>query len=412
MTEEIYRKYARLMLEVGVNLQKGQKLYVQLESCHWDFGKVLVDEAYKLGAGYVLVEAGHPSELEARVMHSNVDDLEYVPAWVKDKFQTMVDEKWARLFFFGSSEPDLASRLDGQRLGAVQKAGRKASHLLAKASGAGEISWAGAALPTPKWAAKVFPEASEGDAYELLWKELITILKLDASDPSEEWKAIGENVSSRAERLTVQNFTHLLFKSKNTDLKVGLLDKGKWIGGGSDTQDGVATVPNIPTFETFATPDYRQTQGKATVTYPVEVLGLTILGAWFEFKDGKVVDYGADENKEVLDRLFDICPQAKFLGEVALVDSTSPIYQSGKVFHSILFDENATSHVALGNGYVSAVSGAETLSQEELLECGVNVSFVHHDFMIGSDDLSVDGVLQDGSLVPVMRDGKFTELFS
>lgn len=412
MTEEIFRKYAKLMLGVGINLQQGQKLYVQLEAFHWDFGKLLVEEAYKMGAGYVLVEAGQPEELKARVTHVREEDLDYVPAWLSQKYQTIVEEKWARLFFFGSSEPDMASSLDGNKLGTIQKNLRKAAYTLAKACGAGQIAWAGAALPTPKWAAKIFPEVGEAEAYGLLWNEMIKILKLDTEDPCQEWRGIGEKISERATILTDNNFTHLHFRSYETDLKVGLLTASKWIGGGSATLDGLQTIPNIPTFETFATPDFRSTEGKVKVTYPVEVLGLTIIGAWFEFKDGQVVDYGAEQNKEVLDRLFDICPQAKYLGEVALVDSSSPIYQSGRVFHSILFDENAAAHIALGNGYVSAVSGAELLSQDELLDHGVNVSLVHHDFMIGDDSMDVDGFREDGTVVPVIRGGKFTEAFS
>ncbi|GAA5494190.1 aminopeptidase T [Rubritalea halochordaticola] len=411
MTEQIYRQYANLVLKSGVNLQRGQKLFVQLEACHWDFGRVLVDEAYKLGAGYVLMEAGDPAELKARVTHGSEESLSYVPSWISQRNKTMVEEKWARLCFFGSRDPELAGSLDSDRLGIVQKHGRLATHAIAKACGAGEISWAGAALPTPEWAVKVFPGHEPEKSCSLLWKELIKILKLDSDDPVREWSKISQVTSLRAGQLTAMKFESLRFQTEETDLTIYCHPNSMWIGGGSETVDGVMTIPNLPTFETFTTPDYRRTSGVVKVTYPVEVLGLSVEGAWFEFKKGKVVSYGASKHQDALDRLFELCPQARFLGEVALVDSSSPIYQSKRVFHSILFDENATSHIALGNGYVSALSDVQSTEKEYLLGEGINVSLVHHDFMIGNDQLDVTGTTFAGETVPIMRNGQFSQGF-
>lgn len=407
MTEEIYRKYARLVLGAGINLQEGQKVLVHFEACHWDFGRVLVEEAYRMGAGYVEVEEGDPGELASRVRFGRDEDLDYVPSWVAERNRVMVEEGWARLFFFGPSEPDLMGELDKERLGRVQKAGREMGKILANACGAGEISWSGAALPTRKWAMKVFPDETPERAEEMLWDEVVRILGLDEAEPVLFWRKVGKRTVERSEKLEGMGLEFLRFRGAGTDLRVRLLPDSRWVGGGLDTVDGVMTIPNLPTFETFTTPDLRGTEGRARVTCPVEILGSTVEGAWFVFEEGKVVDYGADVGVEALERMFAICPQSAYLGEVALVDGSSPIFESGLTYHSILFDENATSHIALGNGYVSAAAGAEGKLGDDLLEMGVNVSLLHHDVMIGGDGVEVDGILADGEEVALIRDGMF-----
>lgn len=407
MNEVIFRKYARLVLGAGINLQVGQKVVVQLETYHGDFARVLVEEAYRMGAGYVLVEAGSPEDMAARVRFGAEGDLEYVPSWVVAKNQAMVDEGWARVFFFGPTDPDLMGSLDQGRLGVVQKAVREAGSVLSRAAGAGEIAWSGAALPTPGWAAKVFPDESPERAMELLWEQLIGILRLEDEEPTLYWRECGARTIERSRKLAGMGLGFLHFRGEGTDLRVKLLPGSIWAGGGCETAAGVMTIPNLPTFETFTTPDFRGSEGRVRITCPVTILGNTVRGAWFVFAEGKVVDFGADEGRESIERMFEVCPQSAYLGEVALVDESSPIFASGLTFHSILFDENATSHIALGNGYVHAAAGAEGKTNSELLEMGVNVSLLHHDVMIGGDGVEVDGVRASGEVVPLIRGGLF-----
>lgn len=409
MNETIYRKYARLMLEVGVNLQVGQKLHLQLEAEHWDFTRVVVDEAYKMGAGYVLVSASDPCELESRVIHAEEQSLSYVPSWIELRNQAMVDEGWARLSFSGSRDPDMVSRLDAQKVQLVQTSLRKAAKTVSAACGAGLISWAGAALPTRLWASKVFPQASADEAFRLLWQQMVDILHLDEEDPVTIWRSIGARTIARGRKLESLDLKEIHFEGPGTDLRVQCLEKSRWAGGGSELPNGVMTLPNIPSFESFTTPDYRGTQGRAQVNCPVNIMGRLVKGAWFVFENGKVVEYGADEHKEALDSMFAACPQTAYLGEVALVDGSSPIYSSGVTFFSTLFDENATSHIALGSGYAQAATGAAGKNSAELLEMGVNVSLLHHDVMIGGEQVEVTGISRNGERIPLIRGGYFTE---
>lgn len=408
--QKYYQKYARLMLQAGVNLQPGQKVHVAMESYHLPFAKVVVEEAYKLGASYVLLDAGNPEELAARVNHSSEENLSYVPGWIEQRNKVMIEENWARLFFFGSIDPDLNSTLDQDKLSIVQSQLRKVNKPIGRACGEGKLAWAGAALPTPKWANQVFPDETPEKAMELLWQAIADIVQLDHEDPAALWKDISSNTIKRGKKLAELNLAHVHFKGPGTDLTVQCLPNNIWAGGSSSHVDGYEYIPNVPTFENFTTPDYRGTKGKMQVTCPVEVLGTSVEGAWFVFEDGKVTDYGADKNKQALDQMFAICPQAAYLGELALVDGSSPIFRSGITFHSVLFDENATCHVALGNGYANAAADAEGKSDEELMEMGVNVSLLHHDFMIGSDEVDVDGITESGEVIPLIRNGLYTEI--
>lgn len=410
--EEILRKYARLMLEVGVNLQAKQKVFIGLEAYHREFGNIIVEEAYKLGAGYVMLEAKDPKELAARINHSPEDQLDYLPPWMEQRNQMMVEEQWARVGFFGPTEPELMGTLDQSKLGIVQAAGRKVGKALAKAGGSGETAWTVGALPTPKWALSVFPEEIEERAMELLWEQLVKIMHLDHENPSQYWREISKGMNDRADKLEELDIAYIHFKNEHTDLKVKCLPNGVWKGGTSSCRGEYRFLPNIPTFENFTTPDFRGTTGFAKATRPTEVMGSQIEGAWFTFEEGKVVDYGADSNKEVLDKMFEICPQAYYLGELALVDNSSPIYQSGLVFNSVLFDENACCHVALGNGYSSAAPNTEGMNDDELLELGCNVSLIHHDFMIGSDDINVDAITSSGEIIPLIRQGSYTDIIA
>ena len=400
------------MLQAGVNLQPGQKLHLSMEAYHLPFGNVLVEEAYKLGASFVLLETPHPAQLAARVKHSGEEHLDYVPSWIAERSREMVEDKWARLSFSGSIDPDLNASLDQNRLSSVQSALRKAAKPIARACGAGDMAWAGAALPTPAWAAKVFPEAPPEEAEDLLWEAMAEILHLNHDDPSQLWKEIGSNTIARGQKLNSLNLAKVHFKGPGTDLHVPCLPNSIWIGGGISSSVGYSFIPNIPTFENFTTPDFRGTHGSMKVTCPVAVLGTSVEGAWFTFENGKVTDYGAEKNKQALDQMFSICPQAAYLGELALVDGSSPIFRSGRTFHSVLYDENATCHVALGSAYASAVTGTEGKSDEELLEMGVNVSLLHHDFMIGSEQVDVDGITATGEVIPLIRNGLYTDVVS
>lgn len=411
MNEVIKRKYAKLLLEVGVGLKDGQNLVVSAEPYHWDFLVLLTEEAYKMGAAYVLVEATDARMTEARVKHGAEKSLDDVLGWNDAKNGCMINEGWSRLSFFGPEYPDLMGTLDGKKLGILQRAGNIAGKPIMEACGSGEMAWCVAALPTPNWAAKVFKDEvtdeNSDQLVERLWAEMVKILSLDDADPSAVWQRKGEVLHERCEKLMALNLRKVKFTGPGTDLTVGCFENAKWIGGGIVKTDGSGFIPNLPTEECFTTPDMRVTEGRMQVVRPVNVLGQSVEGAWFVFEQGNVIKYGAEKNKETLDRFFEMCPQAGLLGELALVDGSSPIYQSGHVYECILYDENASCHVALGNGYPMAVPGGLEMSKEERLEKGVNVSLLHTDFMIGGPEVNVAGYDADGNEYALIRDGEF-----
>jgi aminopeptidase len=402
-------KYAKLLLDTAINLQPGQNLLISAEVYHWPFLELLLELAYQLGAGRVEVHAGHPAEFGARIRHSRPEYLERIPAWAEKRQQVLADEAWASLSLFGPTEPLQQASLDPERVAVVRRASLPLRRIQQDASRANRAPWCVGALPTPKWARMVFPDASPEQAEALLWEEICTILELGAEDPSAVWREKARVIALREQRLAELQVAKLLIRGPGTDLEVQCLERGVWCGGSSATVAGQVFFPNLPTEEVFTTPDYRRTSGRVAVTRPVEVFGVSVTGAWFRFEDGRVVEYGAEEHVEQLDAFFEFCPHARFAGEIALVDGDSPIARSGRTFFCILYDENASSHLALGGGYPLALPGGTEMSEEQLRAQGVNVSLLHTDFMIGSDETEVIAVTRGGEEVLLMRGGRFAE---
>ncbi len=402
------QKYAHLLLDTGLNLQPGQNLLINAEAYHWPFLELLLRRAYELGAANVVVNARHPAETAARIRYSRAEYLDRIPGWEETRQRVICDEAWASLSLFGPTEPHLRAELDPERMAIVRRAWQPIQRIHQAASRANRAVWCAAALPTPKWAQQVFPEVDADAAEARLWDEMAAILHLDDPDPSAVWREKARRIALREERLAEIGVEKLLFRGPGTELEIHCLEEAIWCGGSSATVGGQRFFPNLPTEEVFTTPDYRHTRGRVAVTRPVEVLGVPVKDAWFRFEDGKVVEYGASERRDQLDAFFDLCPRAAFAGEIALVDADSPIARSGRVFSCILYDENASSHLALGSGYPIALPGGSAMSEEELLAHGVNVSQVHVDFMIGSEATEVVAVTHGGEQVPLMQAGRFS----
>jgi len=228
-----------------------------------------------------------------------------------------------------------------------------------------------------------------------------------ADDPTAAWSAHDAELKRRSEFMNSARFDKIHFSGPDTDLFVGMAPNRIFAGGRCVNSKGVAFFPNIPTEEIFSTPDYTRTEGFVKTTRPVEVLGTQVKGAWFRFSGGRVVEFGADANRQILEQYLNFDDGAGALGEVALVDANSPIFRSGKVFYNILFDENAACHIALGNGYTDCIEKGTTMSDEELRATCCNTSLVHTDFMIGSEHISVSGIRKDGSSERIIEQGIF-----
>ena len=409
MNKEIYEKYARLVLEAGINLQKGQNVRVAAEPVHWEFMLAFERIAYEMGARYVRLDIEHAASAINRSKYQKDEFLGYIPAYLPKTVESYVDERWALVRFDGPEDPEINSQMDQKRNAVNVKAMREVTSSLMEATGAKKCRWNVAALPSAKWAAKVMGGPANEETINKFWQVLIPILRLDQPDPVKAWKDHSKTLEARCKFLNDANLDHVHFTGPDTDLKIYLTAKSFWVGGAMLSEDKKIFFPNLPTEEVFTTPDFSKTHGKVKVTRPVKVLGEAVNGAWFEFDKGQVVNYGAadEKGKALLTQYFEIDPQAKFLGEVALVDVSSPIYKSEKIFDSILYDENAACHIALGSGIAMAVKGGDDMSEEELKKEGCNKSLLHTDFMIGSEEVSVTGYDRNGKPIAVIKNGNF-----
>ena len=408
-------RYANVIL-TSLNIQEGQNLLIRTEPVHWKFASIIAAEAYKRGARYVRVDSNekeNPLLYKARIENSKDKYLEYVPAFRIETRRLQIEENWALIALVGTEDPDILASLNPERNTKTGKAIAEAKKPFIEAIQNNRIQWIVAFVPTEILAGKIMNMEPSAAAIDKLWEVLIPILHLDNDDPSAEWVKSGKTLKRRASALNNLELKEVFFKGPGTDLKIGLSQKAIWHGGSSVTENGIGFSPNIPTEEIFTAPDFRTTEGIVKITRPVLVpaIGKIIEGGWLEFKAGKVVSYGADSGKDVLDQYLAMDPAAAYLGELALVDSNSPIFKSGKTFYNILFDENASCHIALGSAYPDCYEGGSSMSEKELLDNGINVSNLHTDFMIGSPDVDVTGLTWDGRKIDIIIDGEFVGKF-
>ncbi len=408
----ILEKYAQVILEM-VHLQEGQNLLVRTEPVHWKFASLIAAEAYRRGARYVRLDSNeveNPYLYKARVENSREEYLSYVPKFRTDMDRTMLEEKWALVALKGEEDPDFLKTLDSKRNGAIARAVAEARHPFSRAVQNNAIQWLVVFAPTEKTAARILDMPASPRTLEKLWDILTPILYLDKDNPAEIWRENSRELKRRAEVLNNMQLEHLVFTGPGTDLRIGLNKKALWKGGSSVADNGVEFSPNIPTHEVFTAPDFHLTEGRAAITRPVlvPVLGKIVEGAWLEFKAGRVTDFGAVKGRDVLEEYFAMDPAARYLGEAALVDSSSPIFQSGRIFYNILFDENASCHIALGAAYPECLQGGGKMSEEELKAEGANISNLHTDFMIGSPNVDVTGRTYSGETVEIIKKGFFT----
>jgi aminopeptidase len=414
--------YAELIVAM-VNVEPGGKLEIRAEPVHWELINEIAAAAYRRGARFVRAQAVHPGLHRARIEHSAEEYLDYVPSQVTADNDIIMEEGWSLVAIKSPEDPDYFADVDVERNARIGKAMQQAGMPLRRALQADRFPWLVVAAPTEGWARKVLGGGATADggamadggatlgpgaALEELWQTMRPVLRLDRDDPVAAWREQSERLKRRGAVLDDLRVEWLHFEGPGTDLWVGIPERAIWVGGPATTPAGREFLPNMPTEEVFTTPDYRRTSGRVAVTRPVTVMEKVVDGAWFEFAEGKVVRYGARTNEDVLGRFLEMDAGAAYAGEIALVDSASPIFESGRVFYNILFDENAACHIALGGAYPGCIEGGDELSDEELPSIGANVSFVHTDFMIGSEQIQVTARTYDGRKVPIIRDGRFS----
>jgi aminopeptidase len=389
------RRLAELVVGFGANVQPGQIVavttYVGKEALTREVARV----AYQRGARWVDVLYFDHWVKRERIAHADDDTLEFVPPWMLDRLQWLSDEHASRITLSGPQAPRALDGLDPKR------AGRDLLPYLpltGRVVNARTTNWSICPAPTMPWAEAVYPDLEREEAYERLWDSVIHICRLDAADPAAAWKERMETTRGAAARLSERRFDRIHLHGPGTDLMVGLFPSSQWHAAGFDTLDGLHHYPNIPSEETFTTPDPDRVDGHVTATMPLELYGSLISGIRVEFERGRAVRIDADQGAEALRSAAAKDDGASRLGELALVDREGRIGPLGTVFYDTLIDENAASHIALGSGYQIAV--ADEAEKER-----VNVSNVHIDFMIGSPELIVDGLAADGARVPILRGG-------
>lgn len=401
---KLQEKYAELALRTGVNLQKGQALMINSSIEGVEFTRIVVRKAYELGAKTVLINWQDDEISLLKYQNESEEVLTDVPQWQVDKYMSFAKDGGA-LLSIRSTNPDLLKDVDPKKVAAASKASAEAMKEFRQYTMNDRIAWSIISIPTGDWSQKIFPGLEAEEAKEKLWEQIFKIVRVDQDDPIKAWDEHNQTLKNAHAILNEKKYKALIFKAPGTDITFGLPEGHIWKGGGAYTTDGLHFNPNMPTEEVFTVPHKYEVNGVVSNTKPLVYNGNTIDNFSLTFKDGKVVDFTAEQGYETLKNLLETDEGAKRLGELALVPDASPISQSGLIFYNTLYDENASCHVALGKAYPTNLEGGSEMSDEELDKHGVNDSLTHVDFMIGSAELDIDGVLPDGSTEPVFRKG-------
>ncbi len=399
-------RYADLLLRVGVNLQPGQRLLVRALTEAAPFVRTLVERAYRLGAPYVEVMWSDEGVTRARFLHAPDGTFAEVPGW-RAQGQLALAEGGAAAISLVGDDPDLLAEADPERWSTFRRAWQEANRAYQRIAMSDGIAWCVAATVQGAWARKVFPDLPDDEAVARLWDAVLTTTRCDLPDPVAAWSAHDAELRRWRERLSARHYAAIRFHGPGTDLRVGLAEGHVWEGGSATSKAGVSFVPNMPTEEVFTAPHARDVDGVVRATMPLADGGSLIDDFELRFEGGRVVEARAGRGQAALDRILDTDEGARRLGEVALVPASSPVARTGVLFLETLFDENAASHIALGRAYPTTLAGGAEMSDEQTADAGLNDSMSHVDFMIGSDQMDVDGETASGTLEPVMRAGEW-----
>jgi aminopeptidase len=389
--------YARLAVQVGLNLQPGQTLGINALIEHAPLVRAIAREAYSAGARYVDVLYSDQHVRRAHIEQADQEQLGFSPPWLVRRLKEFGEIGGALCAITGNPEPELFADLDGERVGKARM--REVAEASLELTD-GLCNWTIVAYPNEGWATTVLGEPD----VERLWDAVAQAVRLDQPDPVAAWREHIDLLQQRAHSLNERRFDHLRYRGPGTDLTIGLHPDSEWRAA-LDESIGIKHVANMPTEEVFTTPDWRRTEGIVRSTLPLQIQGNIVRDLVVRFEGGRAVEVTAASGEEVMRTHIATDEGAARLGEVALVDGHSAVGNTGLVFYDTLFDENAASHIALGAAIVQALPWAHDLPPEERVERGVNHSSIHTDFMIGSNELEVDGVTADGEAVPILRNG-------
>lgn len=407
MEQAFIEKYARLVVSIGVNLQKGQTLIISSPIECAPFTRCITHEAYRAGAKNVVMNWEDERTEQLKFTEAPEEVFGEFPAWQKQFYHEYL-QMGAAFLKIAAPDPDLMKEVDPSRLGLYYRTMAAALAEYQQRLSGSLNAWSVAAVPTVKWAQKVFPDCGEAEAVEKLWQAIAVCVHLDEDDPVKAWEKHLAQMKKRTEYLNQQRFCSLRYRnSLGTDLTIRLLEKHLWCSGGEHLPNGTEFLPNIPTEEIFTVPEKGGANGVIYSSKPMAAKGSGVVENFrLTVKDGRIVEYAAETGLDTLRELIESDAGSHYLGEVALVSYDSPIARTGVLFWNTLFDENAACHLAIGNALQFCLEGSEKMTEQELEKIGFNLSGIHQDFMIGTRDMEITGVTADGRELPLMREGQ------
>ena len=409
MNQELLNKYAAFTVQVGVNVQKGQTLIIRCPVEGAYFGRACMEAAYKAGARDVVIRWEDEKAARIRMELGEEEALsETKPYELRSYLDYAESEGGCCLLAIHASDPEIFKGLDTAKINRVSLTKQEAMKSWREYTMKDRVQWCVVAIPTPAWAASVFPGMPEDEAQEKLWSAIFDVCRVTGGDPVSAWKEHVAKTSACRDKLNELQLESIHMTSANgTDLTVGLAEGHTWEGACSKAENGAVFIANVPTEEVFTAPHRERVNGVVKGTKPYVYNGQLIEGFSVTFKDGVVVDYSAEKNAELLGQLLDSDEGARRIGEIALVPASSPINRSGLLFYNTLFDENAACHIAFGAGYPTTVKGGAAMTTEELLACGVNDSAIHEDVMVGAEDMTITGLTKSGETVTIFENGEW-----
>ena len=408
MKKSIIKKYAKLAVRTGVNVQKGQDVIITASIDQGEFVSYVVEEAYKASARKVEIQWNAPAKVRiAEVKYQSLETLGSLEKWEIERLEHRCETNPARIHIISSPSNELQG-IDQKKM---SQARRMIYPLVKEYNERMEnmYQWTIVGVPSKAWAKEVFPNLPTNKAVEKLWEAILKTSRV-TDDPIKEWDNHNKELSEHCNYLNGLDLDYLEYSSKNgTDFKVWLSNEVNWLGGGEDSLKGIFYNPNIPTEECFTTPIRGKAEGRVVSTKPLSYNGELIKNFEFTFKEGKVVDCHAEVGEELLKEMISMDEGASYIGECALVPFESPVNQTGILFYNTLYDENAVCHIALGRGFTDCVKDYDKKTREDFQRIGINESMIHVDFMIGSDDLSIVGVTRSGQRIQIFKNGTWAK---
>lgn len=406
MNKTRLKKYANLIARCGVNVQKGQEVVVNAGLDQPEFVKMVVDECYKAGAKKVSVEWSYQPLTKSNIKYCSDKVLATMDKWQIEKLEHRAEVLPCMIHLI-SDDPDGLAGINQKKMAKSMAARAKIIKPI-RTKMENKYQWCIAAVPGKEWARKVFPGERTSVAVENLWEAILSTSRVN-DDPIEAWRLHNEDLAARCKYMNSLGIKELKYKASNgTDFRVGLLPNAIFMAGGEETLGtNIYYNPNIPSEELFTSPRRGDADGIVYSSRPLSYGGQLIDNFWIRFEGGKAVECGAEKNEDLLREMIAMDEGASYLGECALVPYSSPIRESGLLFYNTLFDENAACHLALGRGFTNVIKGYENYTEKELHEMGINDSFMHEDFMIGTEDMSIVAVCENGKEVKIFENGNW-----